>query len=145
MTTSGVSSMNLNGYAWNLGVGLTYMAIGGIAAYVIDRFFVASYPNLSPDVKWIVSIFLSAMVAYYSPVPKLVAISDAPAGVHWVLIAVSVISIVANQERFGLFSTGIVIPLLGETEATAFIATLAGAGIAFHTLYPPTNEERELT
>jgi hypothetical protein len=144
MTTLSVSSMNYKGYAWNLGVGLTYMAVGGIATYVMDRFFVAFYPNLSPDVKWIVSIFLSAMVAYYSPVPKLVLISDTPTAIHWSLIAVSVISMVADQERLAFFYMGIAIPLLGEPVVTAFMSTLAGAGIAFDTLYPPTNEEREL-
>lgn len=130
MTTYGIACRN---YAWNVGIGLTYMAAGGGATYLMERLFRDKFPNVIPHVKISMSAILPALVVYFVPGPKLISIPDSPELVDWALIAMAVTSMLAHQEHLAFFLMGLAVSYTGDEYGTC-LATLTGSSIALHFL-----------
>jgi hypothetical protein len=73
MTTLGISTADLRGHAWNLSIGLTYMAMGAVAGYVMDYVLKHQYfDQLQLRLKLGLIYATPAMIAFFAPAPKLI-------------------------------------------------------------------------
>lgn len=133
MTTFTISSTDLRGYAWNFGVGFTYMAIGGLATYALDRIGKKYFPNISLNVKDAVLSFTPAVVSILAPAPNWSQVAQP--NIALFLMVLTAVAYFTKRYRLMCFF-GAAGNILVPYRWTAPVLILAGFGIALDTLYP---------